>query len=349
MSTEPEHVTRPRRIRRYWWVFAAAAVVSTAVAVTMSAVTIGLAQGEPRALVTHYLTALQHGKAEDAMKLGGIRHSSADILLSDTAYAKATDRITSFRVEGPVTRGATTTVSATILQGGNKRRQTFTVEHSGGIPGLPLWKLAPVSVDTVAFEVHGPEGTTYSVAGIQPKSQPLGTTVTLRALPGTYPVAFASVSKNYRIAGADVASTPAGETTASRFVAQLSPDGETAARHAIDMWLDGCVASSNTAPDACPFLVDATTSDGLSVGSVHWTLDDRPTVTVAAGWSNGGWAVASGTGTVTASATLTRPTDGATGQGRTDPISFGYAGVITFGADGAAVFTPQFNDGSSQG
>ena len=97
-----------------------------------------------------------------------------------------------------------------------------------------------------------------------------------------------------------------------------------------------------------PFVVDETTSDGFTVGDVHWSLGTRPWLTLDPGWADGGWTASSDGGTVTASATLTRASDGAVADGTTDPITFGYVGVITFGA-GGAVFTPEIQDGTQQG
>ncbi|MDR6971491.1 hypothetical protein [Leifsonia shinshuensis] len=248
---------------------AAAAVLATVAGAVMSVATIGMAQDQPRALVARYLTALQHGRAEQAMRIAGIRHSAADILLTDAAYAKAGDRITSFTIARPVTRSGRTTVAATVSLGDRTQHRTFAFERTGGLPGVPLWRMRPVAADTVSFAVHAPDGLTYSIAGIRPKEQTPGAAVTLRALPGSYPVAFSSPSSEYRIWDADVASTPAGRTHTVTFSAQLSSDGDTAARAAVEAWLDACLASTSTAPAGCPFVVDAATDDGAVVGDVH--------------------------------------------------------------------------------
>jgi hypothetical protein len=65
----------------------------------------------------------------------------------------------------------------------------------------------------------------------------------------------------------------------------------------------------------------------------------RPTVTIDPVWSTAGWAVDSTSGSIAATAVLTRRSDGATGVGYADPWSFDYSGTLTFDASGA-VFSP---------
>jgi len=331
------------------WLGAAVVVLATVAGAVMSVATIGMAQDLPRALVARYLTALEHGKAEQAMRTAGIHPSAADILLTDKAYAKATHRITSFTVGHPVTRSGRTTVEAVIMQDDQKQRRSFAFERTGGLPGVPLWRMTKVATDTVSFEVQAPDGMSYSIAGMRPEKQALRTIVTLRALPGSYPMTFRSPNAAYRIWDADVPSSPSDRTKTTRFPAQLSSDGDTAARAAIDAWLDACLATTVPDPAGCPFVVDDTTDDGYTVSGVQWKLDHRPFVSVDPSWAHGGWMVSSDEGTVEASGTVTSPTDGSTGEASTDPFTFEYFGFVTFGSDGAAVFTPQYNNGTSQG
>lgn len=331
------------------WLGAAVVVLATAAGAVMSVATIGMAQDLPRTLVTRYLTALEHGKAEQAMRIAGIHRSAGDILLTDKAYAKATHRVTSFTVGHPVTRSGRTTVEAVLTQGDQEQRRTFAFERTGGLPGVPLWRMAKVAPDTVSFEVQAPDGMTYSIAGVRPEKQALRTIVSLRALPGSYPMSFTSPDDAYRIWDADVASSPSDRTKTIRFPAQLSSDGDTAARAAVDAWLDACLATTVPDPAGCPFVVDDTTDDGYTVSGVQWKLDHRPLVSVDTGWAHGGWMVSSDEGTIEASGTVTSPTDGSTGTASTDPISFEYFGFVTFDSDGTAVFTPQYDDGTTQG
>lgn len=85
------------------------------------------------------------------------------------------------------------------------------------------------------------------------------------------------------------------------------------------------------------------------MSDIHWSLVTRPEVDFGySDWYDGGWDVQGRNGSVTAIATLTRTSDGATAQVKTEEIPFQYSGTVTFTGDGA-VFTPLFDDGSSQG
>ncbi len=328
-------------------IIAAAAVLTTAAGVTVSVATISALQSMPTAVVAQYLRALEHGHAAAAMKLAGIEAHSGDILLSDAAYAKITDKITSFTLAEPVTHGTKTTVEATITQGDRTYQRSFGVQKNGGIPWLPFWRLSPVEPDTLDLMVDGPEGLTYTVAGQKPKSAPVATDVQLRALPGTYPVDVTSKSKNFDVPVSGVTTTPPGfASSPTVFTAQLSSTGQAVAQKAIDAWLDACVASHDAKPANCPFWTEPEDS-GDDISNVQWKLLARPTATVQPVWSDGGWGVDSTSGSVGALAVLTRRSDGESGVGITDPFSFSFSGTVTFDPAGP-VFTPLFSDAPAE-
>ncbi|WP_348788685.1 hypothetical protein [Leifsonia sp. NPDC080035] len=336
------------RILWYWWALVAAAVLSTAAAAFFSATTIAAVQATPRIAVAHYLDALVHGKAKEAMRLGGIAARDGDLLLTEKAYATASDRITSYTLAAPVTRKGVTTVKATVQQGDRPYERTFRVVRAGGLPFLPLWALAPVTPDTVEVQVAGPTGLTFRIAGVTPKP---GTGVLkLRALPGSYPVDVTSASSDFSADSGVAISHPSGSVvTPTVFAARLSETGYADAKAAVESWLDACLATQDAAPANCPFTVGEPATDGIRISDLHWSLVARPDVDILYGdWYDGGWDVRASGGTVTASATLTRITDGATTHVTTGDIPFAYAGTVTFTGDGA-VFTPLRNDGSSQG
>lgn len=338
---------RRSRVRWYWWALGAAAVLTTAAGAAFSVATIATAQDLPRTVVARYLDALAHGKARQAMSLGGITARSGDILLTDAAYTQATDRITSFTVGKPVTRGGITTVEATVQQGDRPYHRVFHVQRSGGLPWLALWKLAPVTTDTVQVEVDGPAGITYTVAGIRPHTS--ANSVSLRALPGSYPVKVSSSSTDFTINNGVAISHAVGTTlTPTIFAAQLSDTGWTHAEGAVESWLDACLATQDAAPANCPFLVKDETVNGVRASNFRWTLDARPDVHVESLWADGGFAVRGDGGAVKATATLTRLADGATAQVTTQDIPFSYTGAVTFTGDGP-VFNPYLGDGSAHG
>ncbi|WP_295127245.1 hypothetical protein [uncultured Leifsonia sp.] len=329
--------------RWVWAMVAAVTVLTTAAGVTISLAAVAAVQSMPTVVVGQYLRALEHGHATAAMKLAGIEAHSGDVLLTDEAYGRITDRITSFSLAAPVTHGTKTTVQATITQGDRTYQRSFAVQKDGGVPFLPFWRLSPVEPDTLDLMVDGPQGLTYTVAGEKLTSAPVGTDVQLRALPGTYPVAVTSKSKNFDVPVTGVTTTPPGlASSPAVFTAQLSSSGQAAAQKAIDTWLDSCVASHDAKPADCPFWTEPQDS-GDDISNVRWQLLTRPTATVQPVWSAGGWSVDSTSGSIGAEAVLTRRSDGASGVGVTDPFSFSFGGLVTFDGSGA-VFTPQFSD-----
>lgn len=334
--------------RWIWWFLAAVSVLTTAVGATLSLAAIAAVQNMPRTLVAQYLGELQHGQAEAAMKLIGIHRNSGDVLLSDTAYSRITDPISSFTLHESVTRGGTTTVRATITQGNRTYDRSFPVERAGGVPGLPMWGLGRIEPDTIDLMVEGPAGLSFTVAGEKPKSTPIGAAVTLRALPGTYPIVVTSTSKNFDVPVADVTTIPAGDAESPTvFTAHLSDSGQAAAQTVINTWLDECIASRDAEPAHCPFGVYPD-DPGDDISDVRWQLLTRPSITIDPIWiSGGGWSVDSTSGSVSAVATLTRRSDGAVGEGSTDPLTFAYTGVLTFNG-GGPVFTPLISNDDTQ-
>jgi len=305
-----------------------------------------VAQDIPRTLVAQYLSALTHGTAREAMALGHITARSQDILLSDGAYAKATDKITSFTLARPVSRGGVTTVDATVVQGGQSSHRTFRVQQAGGFPWLPLWKLAPVAPDTVELELDAPGDATLSVAGLEPHTS--DTKVSLRALPGTYPVTANSEPEYTFRTGTAVSHAPGHASAPIVFAAQLSELGRVDAQKAVDTWLDGCLATQDAAPADCPFVTQDETVGGVQVSGFHWTLDSRPRIIIDTEWADGGFGVDAGGGLVDAAATLTRLSDGATAPFSAPKIPFGFSGMVAFG-EGGPVFRPSAGSPAAQG
>ena len=346
MSTESATAPQKRtaRIRWYWWTLAAAAVLCTALGAFFSIATVATAQSMPRVVVARYLDALVHGNAREAMKLGGISPRSGDVLLTQAAYATATDRITSYTLSAATTRTGVTTVDATVQQGDRPYHRSFRIERAGGLPFLPLWKLAPVTPDTVEVQIDGPSGLSFTVAGV--KSTGSESRAKLRALPGSYPVKVTSSSADYSAnSGVAVSHAVGSVITPTVFAAELSDSGYTDAKKAVEAWLDACLATQEAAPANCPFLVKDETANGVRASDFRWTLDVRPEVDMYGDWYDGGWDVRGSGGSVKATATLTRLADGATAQVTTEDIPFEYSGTLTFTGDGA-VFTPALGDGT---
>ena len=295
--------------------------------------------------VRAFLDDLTAGKVTAALSAAGIEHDAADLLLTDAAYAKATDRVTGYRIAATRDDGDTATVTAYLRQGGHDVSSTFTLDKTGSDWGLfPVWKLEAPRLGAVDVSVRGPSGAKVSVGGQATTTSKDGT-VTLTALPGTYDVAldggkwYAADATKATVSGfGGTASSPVAMTT------KLTAAGEQAAKAAVDGWVDGCIASTDVAPKGCSFYAYGEDS-AYTYTNQKWTLDARPTVAVG-DWVSSGWLV---TTTAMGRATFTADISGPGGVGTASagPMNVNASGYITGFTDSGATFRSAVGNGSS--
>ncbi|WP_144760637.1 hypothetical protein [Curtobacterium sp. 9128] len=346
----PAHVPasgRRRRMRRgalVGLVAGGAAVVLLAVAGGVG-YAVGTSSHAPEHQVEAFLDDLQAGKVDRALRDAGIEHGKDDVLLTDAAYAKATSRITGYRIAATETTDDSATVGAYLTQGGRQVPATFTLERTGTDWGVfPEWELEAPDLGAVDVVVQAPAGTTVTVAG-QRVTTGKGGDVTLRALPGSYDVGvdggkwFTADTQR-----AEVQGFRTGDSTPVTMTTTLTADGTTAATNAVNAWVDGCVASTSTAPDGCSFYAYGE-NPANTYTNQKWTLDARPTVRVD-GWLSDGWMV---TTSSLGSATFTADFTGPAGSGRATagPINVNATGIITGFSDAGATFRSAVGNGSS--
>jgi hypothetical protein len=322
---------RRRRGRLPIWIGAGVLLLVLAAA---AAVGIGrtAASHRPEAAVADYLQALQQGDAERAFDLDGTEVGDDDVLLTDEAYATATDRVSGFSLAPGVVDGDSATVEATVQQGGEtgpRWQQSFTLESDGrDLFFFPRWELQPVALGSVTVQVGAPSSATVSVAGVELPAAD-SETVELRALPGSYDVELGG--------GGELWGAPATEGTASGagsrgtpavLVAELTEQGEASARAAVDGWVAGCVGSPDPRPDGCSFAL-LNGDGGYQLSNQKWTLESAPTYDVGA-WDGTGWDVSSVTEGAASYSADARDASGATGTfGSVSPVPVRVAGVVT--------------------
>ncbi|MFF1572828.1 hypothetical protein ACFVWR_08780 [Leifsonia sp. NPDC058292] len=331
--------TRTFRVRWYWWLIAAVVLLVMVGAIVSLAVGARLNADAPRAAVGRFLHALVDGKAKAALALAGAKVSPSDVLLTDESYAKATNRIRSFSIGPAVVTGDTAKVSAEIRQGDRTYKQSFDLTRAGkAYLVFDEWKLKPLDLTTVSADLETPPSLDFTIAGAKVDDP---THVSLRALPGMYEVrAGAEQQDLYAVDPFTLTAIGFGDATtkAPTISAHLTSKGEDAIHSAVDAWIDGCAASTELSPPGCPF--EGIGDPGITYTNVTWSMESRPSFSVDYTYFDGGWTVASITdGSVTASADISRPSDGATGTATVDPIPFRFTGVGSF-EDGTAQFTP---------
>jgi hypothetical protein len=340
--------SRPRRrLRRGQLV----AIIAGSTAVVLLAIaglvgySVGSTSHAPEREVEAFLDDLSAGHVDDALAAAGVRHTGSDVLLTDAAYAKATDRVTGYRIAGVERSGDTATVGAYLTQSGRRVPATFTLEQVGTDWGVfPRWELRAPTLGSVAVAVEGPPRTTVAIAGQRTRTDSSGS-VTLRALPGTYDVAvdggkwFSATATTSRVVGfGATASSPVSMT------ATLTAAGKQAATAAVDAWVDGCIASTETAPSGCSFYAYGE-NPANTYTNQKWTLDTRPTVQVD-GWLSKGWMVTTSSfGSATFTAAFTGPAG--TGTATAGPINVNASGYVTGFTDAGATFVSAIGNGAS--
>jgi hypothetical protein len=336
-----------RRLRRGQLV----AVVAGSTAVVLLAIaglvgySVGSTSHAPERQVEAFLDDLSAGHVDAALAAAGIRHTKSDVLLTDAAYAKASGRVTGYRIAAVERSGGTATVGAYLTQSGRRVPATFTLEQVGTDWGVfPRWELTAPTLGAVDVAVKGPPQTTVVVAGQQTRTDSSGA-VALRALPGTYDVAvdggkwFAAKPTTTRVLGfGATASSPVSMT------ASLTAAGTQAATAAVDAWVDACIASTETAPSGCSFYAYGE-NPANTYTNQKWTLDTRPTVRVD-GWLSKGWMVTTSSfGSATFTAAFTGPAG--TGTATAGPINVNASGYVTGFSDAGATFVSAIGNGSS--
>ncbi len=336
-----------RRMRRG----AVVGLVAGGVAVVLLAVTgvVGYAVGADAHAadrpVRAFLDDLTAGHVDDALDAAGVEHDDQDVLLTDAAYAKASDRVTGYRIAATDTDGDTATVRAYLRQAGRDVAATFTLDRTGTDWGVfPAWELTAPELGTVDVTVRGPAGTTVDVAGRSVQTSRDGT-VSLTALPGSYPVAvdggkwFSATATTARVAGFGAGgSVPVAMTTT------LTDAGVTAARQAVDRWVDGCIASTDAAPAGCSFYAYGE-DPAYTYSNQKWTLQTRPAVSVGA-WTSRGWLVTTTTlGRATFSADISGP--GGVGTASAGPMNVNASGYVAGFTGDTATFESAVGNGAS--
>lgn len=295
--------------------------------------------------VRAFLDDLTAGRVTDALDAAGIDHDDQDVLLTDAAYAKASDHVTGYRIAGTRTDGDTATVQAVLRQDGRDVPTTFTLDRTDTDWGVfPVWELEAPELGRVEVSVEGPASTAVEVAGERVETSRDGT-ARLAALPGTYPVSvdgekwFTAEDGSARVAGFGAAgSAPVAMTTS------LTDAGQQAAQQAVDRWVDGCVASTDAAPAGCSFYAYGE-DPAYTYSNQEWSLEQRPEVTVG-GWLARGWAVSTTkAGRATYTADISGP--GGVGTASAGPMNVNASGYISGFSDSGATFESAIGNGAS--
>lgn len=347
----PVAVPAPGRPRRRMRRGPLTAVVAGGVAVVLLAVagvvgySVESASHAADRPVRAFLDDLTAGRVDDALRAARIEHGADDVLLTDAAYAKASGRVTAYRVAATQTDGDTATVRAYLRQAGRDVAATFTLDKKGTDWGLfPVWQLQAPQLGEVEVTVRGPASTPVEVAGQRVTTSRDGS-ARLRALPGTYAVTVDGGKWYTAEAGsAPVSGFGATGSVPVTMTTTLTSAGQQAAKQAVDRWVDGCIASTQAAPTGCSFYAYGE-DPSYTYSNQKWTLERRPVVTVGT-WLSRGWAVTTTTfGRAEYTADISGP--GGVGTASAGPMNVNASGYVTGFSDAGATFESAIGNGST--
>lgn len=286
---------RVRLLTRAQWAISAGLVLLTAAAVVAVSIVVppAVRASAPDIPVKAYLQALVDGRVADALELAGVHPTKSDVLLTDAAYRRSSDRISAFAITGSsAAGGAGRVVGARITQGGARYDVGFLVQRSGAMFGLGAWHLATQTLPTLAVAVDGPAEQKVTIGGVAVPTK--NGEAKQRVLPGTYEVAGVAdpMLTSTRTSAIATLADDQPQPVALRF--GVSDAGRAQIEAAVRAWLDGCAASTELAPPACPFR--AVPQDGVAYSDGRWDIRTRPTLAEPT-WSAqaNGWRVAAAT------------------------------------------------------
>lgn len=273
--------------RRPLWI--AVIAVGTALVLGLGATTLALYftardAARPEALVSRYLTHVQHGEIEAAMKLEGRKPDATQVLLTDAAYAKVSQQLSSFRIERVRSVGENQLrVDVQTVAGGKTGAASFTVAHGDDGPvgwlGVHAWRLKPVSLSTVTVAVGTHDAVDATIGGATLHWD--GKVRRLLAFPGRYSLTVPGGNAWYSVTGADAAVTGFGQSADLRASSTLTPAGVEAATAATNAWVNTCLAGG-AQPQGCSFGLDSGQPDDETWTNVRWELTAPPAVAFGA-------------------------------------------------------------------
>lgn len=256
----------PQRARRLRWT-ATTALLTAVVTAGLSGCTPPI-DGRPTQIAVDYLTHVVDGDIEAALKLDGTPVTSSEVLLTNSAYAKATDRIRSFEIIRTAITKDSAQVKVRTVQDSGKKTTQLTLTKTKDV-----WQLLPASLGFLRI-APSPTGTAPTIAG---QAIPEERLTTVHAFPGAYQldgtsslnVTITPVSRTLTGFGGHLSVTPA---------VSLTDAGSAAVKRAADGWLAGCAAMGDAAigPD-CPFSID--TTDKWWTSS-RWNITQQPAYTI---------------------------------------------------------------------
>ncbi|MDN4599099.1 hypothetical protein [Leifsonia virtsii] len=231
----------------------------------------------PKQLAAEYLTRVVDGDIEAALKLDGTTVGAGEVLLTNAAYKKATDRISDYKIlDTALTKGRADVRVRTVQHSGTKTTR-LTLKKT-----KDSWRLLPASLGFLQI-APSPVGTAPTIAG---QAIPAEKVTTVHAFPGTYELAGTS-SPNITITPVTNTLTGFGSHLNVTPGASLTEAGIAAVHRGADNWLTGCATKGDAAiAPNCPFSIDTTKKWWTNS---RWNITQAPSYTISSWQADCAW------------------------------------------------------------
>ena len=259
-------------------------------------------------------------------------------LVTRAAYARARDRPSRYTVSDVRTQGSTAVVSVVASLGTRDVPMSLGLVRTGRHLGLvDTWRVTDLPLVDMTLAVPA-SATSVLVDGQQVPVQPVAgatgqRTVTLTALPATYTLSLAAVSRYLVAPTVQRQVVPNGQVGVVQLGYSAAPTLATAVDAQMRKAVAACAAQTDLAPAGCPWGLEAGPTQ--QVRAIHWQVLRQPSAIVQQTQDPGLWQLQ------TRSTGLARITfeamDTATGTGTwtkgTQDVDFGANGTVRLDGD----------------
>jgi hypothetical protein len=206
-------------------------------------------------------------------------------------YSSAKHRITSYKIESTKITGDKAVVEVKLKTDSGSWVQRFDLVTSHKFLIFDVWTIDGDSLPTVDLTDDRPDGVIVTVNGVQIQKNGVSDS-TFFALPGDYRFAIVGDSSLIKADSHDAQITTFDHDKKVALSVQLTDDGVTSARAAVDDFLNGCIAQEVLTPDGdCGYgATDDPNFPNETLSNIFWSIKQRPVVSFDS-WQDGGWTV----------------------------------------------------------
>jgi hypothetical protein len=245
----------------------------------------------PSASVDRFLSLVVKGQSTEAVATLDPAPLDDAALVDDDLYTATKHRITSYKIESTKITKSSAVVEVKLKTDTGSWTQRFNLVTAHRFLLFDVWTVNGDSLSTVSLDDDRPDGVTVSANGVQIQKNGDHSTIFF-ALPGDYRFSIVGDGSLVKADGHDAQITSFDQKKTVALQVQLTDDGISKARTAVDDFLNACVSQTVLAPVGdCGYEV---TSDpnfpNVIVSNISWSIKQRPVVSFDP-WEDDGWTV----------------------------------------------------------